>query len=240
MRIDRPLNQFREIVRKSNNDDMELLKYVFEKSDNISLWIIGLSIGGISIFANNITDIQNEISPYYLKPILLLLTISVTSGIIYRGFYLYFFVVLNHTFKAIEIVFSNRRMMDTESILTGNETIKELVVKVLNGTGDDLSYLITAFNNVDENAKEIIYKSIVDHYLKSVEFAQRDTALSLEFIADTYSKFFGMNKEKLLKKLENPSVGRGRYKIFLTLTMVFYFLYILTFIAALFAFVFAT
>jgi len=240
MRIDRPFDQLRDIFRTSNSDSKELLKYVFEKSDNISLWIIGLSIGGISIFANNIADIQKVISPCYLRPILLLLTISVTSGIIYRSLYLYFFVVLNNTIRGIDISFSKRKMMDTESYLTGKETFKELVDKVLDGTGDDLSYLISAFNKIDDLAKGILYRSVVDHYLKSVEFAQRDTDLALEFVADTYSKFYGTNKEKFLNKLKSPSTGGNQYKKTLILTTIFYFIYILTFIAALFTFVYAT
>ena len=240
MRIDRPFDQFREIFRTSNNDSRELLKYVFEKSDSISLWIIGLSIGGISIFANNIADIQKVISPCYLRPILLLLAISVTSGIIYRGLYLYFFVVLNSTIKGIDIAFSNRKTMDTESNLTGNENFKELVTKVLDGTGDDLSYLMTAYNDVNDAARIILYKSVVDHYLKSVEFAQKDTDLALDFVADTYAKFYGLNKEKFLNKLKSPNPGGNQYKRTLILTTIFYFIYILTFITALFTFVYAS
>lgn len=240
MKIDRPFDQFREIFRNSNNESKDLLKYVFEKSDNISLWIIGLSIGGISIFANNIADIQKVISPCYLRPILLLLAISVTSGIVYRGLYLYFFVVLNHTIRGIDIAFSNRKTMDTESNLTGQETFKELVDKVLDGTSDDLSYLLPVFNDIDDAARVILYKSVVDHYLKSVEFAQRDCDLAFDFVADTYSKFYGLNKEKYLNKLKNPRTGGSQYKRTLILTTIFYFIYILTFIAALFTFVYAT
>ena len=65
--IDRPFDQFRDIFNKSSQDSRDLLKYVFEKSDNISLWIIGLAIGGISIFANKIADIQKAISPDILN-----------------------------------------------------------------------------------------------------------------------------------------------------------------------------
>lgn len=235
MKIDRPLDQLREIFRASNRESKELLKYVFEKSDNISLWIIGLSIGGISIFANNIADIQKVISLCYLRPILLLLAISVTSGIIYRGLYLYFFVVMNNTLRGIDIAFSNSKSMDTESNLTGKETFKELVDKVNDGFGDDLSYLLPAFENIDEKARVEVYKSVVDHYLKSLEFAQQDEDRALDFVADTYSNFFGMNKEKFLRKIKSPEAGgANQYRWTLVLTTIFYFIYILTFIAALF------
>ncbi len=238
--INRPFDQLREIFRTSNKESKDLLKYVFEKSDNISLWIIGLSIGGISIFANNIADIQKTISPDLLRPILLLLTISVTSGIIYRSLYLYFFVVLNNTIRGIDIAFSNLKMMDTESQLTGNENFTELVKKVYKGTGDDLSYLQQAYDEVDHSAKTVLYNSVVDYYLKLVEFAQKDIDLALDFIANTYSKFFGKNKEKYLEKLKNPNTGANQYKWTLILTTAFYLIYILAFIGALFTFVIAT
>lgn len=239
MNIDRPFDQFLEIFRSSNRESRVLLKYVFEKSDNISLWIIGLSIGGISIFANNIADIQKVISPCFLRPILFLLSISVTSGIIYRLLYLYFFVVLDNTLRGIDIAFSNQRTMDFESILDGNETFKELVETLKDGFGEDLSYLIPVYDNIDTKAKEELYKSVVDHYLKRVNFAQTDANTVLDFIAETYSKFYGKSKEKILRQFNSPNPGR-QYKWTLRLTMIFYVIYITTFIAALFTFVYAS
>ena len=240
MRIDRPFDQLREIFRTSNRESRELLKYVFEKSDNISLWIIGLATGGISIFANNIGDIQKVVSPCLLRPILLLLAISVTSGIIYRGLYLYFFVVQNNIMTGIDIAFSNQKILDMESTLDGSETFNGLIEKVKDGTGDDLSYLIQAYDNIDNTAKAELYKSVVDHYLSIVNFAKRDTDLVLDFVADTYSKFYGKSKEKFLKKLKNLKPRAGQYKWTVILTSVFYLVYILSFIAALFLFVYAS
>lgn len=78
---------------------------------------------------------------------------------------------------------------------------KKLVEKAKDGFGDDLYYLIPAYENMDDKAKVELYKSVVDHYLNSVEFAQKDTNLALDFIADTYSKFYGTSKEKYLKNL---------------------------------------
>ena len=237
MQAPRPFDQYRQIFRTQNAESKELLKFVFEKSDSISLWIIGLSISGISVFANNIANIQKVLPPSCLKPILLLLAVSVTAGIIYRALFLYFFVVLNNTQRGIDIAFSNELSMDTESLLNGNETFEELI-KVVKDNSGDLSYLLNVYNTIDENAKVILYKSVVDHYLKSVEFAKEDTTLVVDFIADTYSKFTGVSKEKYLKKINSHNAGQ-QYKWTLRLTTVFYLTYILTFVAALFLFIYA-
>jgi len=239
MKIDRPFDQLREIFRAANNENKELLKYVFEKSDSISLWIIGLSVGGISIFANNITGLQGLIPLCKLRPILLLLAISVTTGILYRAFYLYFFVVLNNAMRGIDIAFSNRQTMHTSSELTGKETYDELLRRVKNCTGEDFFHLIPEYNKMDEDAKKILYNNMVDFYIRSVEFAKKDTENALDFIADTYSKFYGANEVKYLEKLKSGGDASAQYRRTLILTSVFYLIYIVTFFIALFLFVYS-
>jgi hypothetical protein len=239
MKIERPFDRFLEIFRTSNRESKELLKYVFEKSDNISLWIIGLAIGGISFFANNIADIQNIISPCYLKPILLMLAISVTSGIIYRGLYLYLFVLLDDSCRGIDIAFSNQEMIDLESNLDGSESFSQVVDTLKNGFVEDLSCLIPVYEKINAEAKQELYDSVVNHYLKRIEFAQLDANNALDFVADTYSKFFGKSKEKFLKALNDGSFAK-KYKWTICLTSIFYVVYILAFILALFTFVLAT
>ena len=236
MKIKRPFDQFLEIFRTSNRESKELLKYVFEKSDNISLWMIGLAIGGISIFANNIANIQEVISPFYLKPILLLLSISVTCGIIYRILYLYLFVLLDANFRGIDIAFSNEQMMDLESNLNGSENFAEVVGTLKNGFMEDLSYLIPVYNKITSEAQQELYESVVNHYLKRVEFAQLDADNALDFVAETYSKFFGKSKEKFLKEFKDNSIAK-KYMWIVRLTSLFYLVYIFTFVTALFIFV---
>ncbi len=107
--IDRPFDQLRDIFKDANSHSKELFKYVFEKSDSISLWIIGLSVGGISIFANNIGKVRDSVNPQFLSPILYLLAISVTSGIIYRVLFLNFYVLLSQTLDGIDVDLLEKR-----------------------------------------------------------------------------------------------------------------------------------
>jgi len=234
--IERPFNQLRDLFRENNKLNKELLRYVFEKSDNISLWIIGLAIGGITIFANNIGKVKGAINSDSLLPILYLLAASVTTGILYRISYLYFFVVLEQTANGIDIAFSRQETMDTESFLKGNETYEELLKVVESGTGADFAHLIQLHINSDETNKKLLYDSMVKHYLESVAFAKKDRELAFDFIADTYSKFIGISKEKYIKRMESQNIGR-QFKWTLRITSFLYFSFILTFIIALFLFV---
>ena len=118
--IERPFNQIRDTFKKANINNKELVTYVFEKSDSISLWIIGLSISGISIFASDIGNIKHAFKPGSLSVLMVLLAVSVASGIIYRILYLNMYVQINHIMNGIDISFNRKKTMDTESFLTGN------------------------------------------------------------------------------------------------------------------------
>ena len=234
----RPFDYIRDTFKRTNEQNKELLKFVFEKSDSISLWIIGLAIGGISIFANNIGNIKTTIPACYLKPILILLVISVTCGIIYRTLYLYFFVVLSHTMQGIEISFSRDPVMDTESIITGEETIEELFGAIKNGFGEDHSALIPLYYEKSVDDKKKMRDDFIIHYLNLVSFAQKDTELGFDFVADTYSKFTGKKKEKIISGFKNNS-SVSQFLVSKWLTILFYIIYMLSFVLALFLYALA-
>ncbi len=240
MKIESPSTLIKEIFRTINRDNRETLKYVFEKSDGFALWVIGIAIGGISFFANNIGNVKNAISTGQLKLLLCLLAISVASGILYRVSYLYFYLIINSTYQGMEIAFSERKTMSLKSNLSGNEKFEELIKIVKEDIGDDLNILpqlAQLYAKSDDNAKLELEKSIVEHYEKSIEFAKSDYALGLDYVADTYSKFTGRKKAKLLERMKNPI--SAKYQLTLALTTICYFVYISTFILALFVFVFS-
>jgi len=233
--IDRPFDQIRDTFREGNAKNKDLVKYVFEKSDSISLWIIGLAVGGISIFANNIGKVKDAVPANYLSAILYLLATSVTAGILYRIFFLRLYVILNQIGDGIDISFTRRETMDTDSFLKGNETYEGVLLVIKNGTGEDLSHHIPLYNNSDDKGKRILYDAAVKHYLANVEFAKRDTELAFDFAADTYSKFTGTDKEKFKSKMINGSYSKS-FKFFKVLTLTLYIIYNLAFIIALFLF----
>jgi hypothetical protein len=238
MKAERPFNILRDIFKRNNKEARELTKYIFEKSDSISLWIIGLSIGGVSLFANNIADIQSTISHCYLKAIIFLLAISVITGLIYRSLFLYFFVLLDGNHRGIDIAFSRIPTMDDESFLNGDETFQELISAVKDNLGD-LSTLLIEYEQKNETEKFKLYSSVVDSYKLSVEFAKKDLEMALDFVAETYANFTGTTKEKFRKQMEGNTSGLS-YKWTIRLTSFFYLIYLLSFISALLLFAIST
>ncbi len=235
--MQRPFDLIRDVFRESNQQNKELLKYVFEKSDGITLWVIGIAVGGISIIINNIANVKSQIQPDSLHAILILLSICVSAGLTYRSSFLYYFVRLSHTARGIDIALSTHALMDTEPNLNGNETFSELLQKVREGFGDDLTHLIPLYSVSSEEDKVKLYNSVVVHYIKSVDFAKRDMEAAFDFVAETYANLTGSKKQKTLDAMQAKQTFFTDFKV-LVICSIFYCIYIASFLSALFLFAF--
>jgi len=234
--IDRPFDQIRDVVRANNQKSRELTKYVFEKSDALSLWLIGLSIGGIGIFASNVLNIKKSIGATPLAIVLILLSISVVAGIIYRNLWLYWFIIQNNISDCIDFDFSREKKMHMQSFLTGNETYQELINTVFLCTGIDYGSFLPVYDSSDDSGKQILYDSMVTYYLNSVEFAKKDYELGVDFMVETLARYSGLSKEKFIKVLQNQNWGVKHRKTIFRIK-IFYWIFTSAFIIALFLFV---
>jgi len=112
------------------------------------------SNGGISIFANNIADIQKVISPCYLNQVLFLLAVSVSSGIFYPHCISLFVAQLDSIIDGIDISFSDEKIVDWRMFLNGRETFEEVPQIIKEQCLSDLSYLLPFYIiRIDANAK---------------------------------------------------------------------------------------
>jgi len=83
-----------ETVTETFFENLDRLKenqrYNFSNSEKFMIWIVGFSIGGLFIIVSNLTQFNQSFSHNILKTILILLSISIISGIVYRwAFYLF-------------------------------------------------------------------------------------------------------------------------------------------------------
>ncbi len=137
---ERPFSVVRNIFKKHTSDSRELNKYAFEKVDNVSLWIIGLSIGTIAALASKLTELNKLLTGGQIKFIFCILFISVVCGIFYRIIYIWYYVLVDGAFRQIEISLSDLDLVDTEFELDGKEPFEELIR--LNKQFQDLEYLL--------------------------------------------------------------------------------------------------
>jgi hypothetical protein len=70
-------------------------RYNFNSSERFMIWIVGFSIGGLSIIVTNITQFSQSFNHSIIQVILVLLSISIISGILYRWFFYLFQIQLS-------------------------------------------------------------------------------------------------------------------------------------------------
>src|SRR5690348_17672665 len=86
----RPFDSIRETFFENLDKLKENQRYNFSNSDKYMVWVVGFAIGGLSIIVTNLTQFNQSFSHSIIKAVLILLSISIISGIIYRwSFYLW-------------------------------------------------------------------------------------------------------------------------------------------------------
>lgn len=233
--MERPYNQIVDTVRALIDKSRDTDKFIFEKSDSIALWLIGLSASGIPIIIGNFNGIKQLIgNTYFIQLILVLLLIAVVSGLFYRITYLFFFAKLSVIMEIMTVNFTRRQTMDTTSFLTGNETYQELVFMLDIGFGKNYEDFIPMYNQSDDGNKKILYDTLVDYYNNNVAWAAKDAELALDFTDSQFRKYLGISPKK-----HNENREINLYKWSRRLSRLFYIIFMLSFIIALIVFVFS-
>jgi len=147
---------------------------------------------------SNLADIGKYISPYNLKVVLVFLFISVFCGIFYRVVYIFYYILIDAAFRIIDVLLSDDEHMDTESSITGNETIDDLIE--LNNQFRNTEGFKEAFNQADDVGKAQILNNLVAWYVRDVAWAKRNLDFTLNDIAETYNKYLGVSKKKFFKE----------------------------------------
>lgn len=227
---ERPYLVIRNIFRKNNSDTKELMKFVIEKMDSISLWIIGLSVGTIAALASKITDITKLLTVGQTKCIFLLLFISVACGIVYRIIYVWLYILVDGGFRQIDTSLSEINIVDTEFDLDGTETFEDLVA--LNSQYQDLPNLLETYNNGSDTYKQQLYDSMVAFNKAETRIAKEELDLSLNTVEEAYKEALGI-KIKLtnLTPTETKKPLR-RMKILRVVCIALYLIFIATFLIA--------
>lgn len=86
----------------------------FNQNDKILVWIVGFSITAITLIVFKIADLNKTYDNGILKTALLLLIITVISGILYRIFALLFMTKYQSKMFFLEGAFSKEKTMPTE------------------------------------------------------------------------------------------------------------------------------
>src|SRR5438552_1341512 len=108
-----------EALRETFFENLDKLRenqrYSYSNSDKYMVWVVGFSIGGLSIIVTNLTQFSQSFNHVIIKTILILLSISIISGVVYRwAFYLFQVQYQNMEFY-LQGAFSNKEIMEIDA-----------------------------------------------------------------------------------------------------------------------------
>lgn len=229
--MQRPSFLYQSIFSKHASQSREVHKYGFEKIDSLSLWIIGLSIGSIYAIITNFKEISFLLSCVEIKNILILLFISVVSGIFCRFSYLYYYVLVDAAFRQIEILSSDLGMVDTEPNLTGTETFEELVELI--SQFKNHNYLLTEYNNSSVSDKTDMYNNLILQYKTETEKAKEELHDTLSIIENAYKISLGEELNLINPNPKQNEKNVFKIKLFRLLFYSLFFIFISTFLFSL-------
>ena len=221
--LERPFITLRRSFKRNNAVHKESVKTVFEKSDNLSLWIIGISLGSISLFISNFKDLQTYLLPKDIKLILLLLFISSICGIVHRLLFIWYYILIDYAFRKIDADLSEKEHMDTENNLTGSETFLDLLI--LNNQFQDVTEYENKYKSSDQETQKNLYNELVVAYIRNTTWAKQNAISAIENIEKIY-------KENLGIKLNFKPKSAMTLKIIKYTSVALYIVFMLCFLFA--------
>lgn len=152
-----------QTVTRAFSENLDKLKenqrYNFDKAEKFMLWIVGFSIGGVSLIVTNLTQFNQTFNHNTVKAVLILLSIFIIAGIVYR----WAFYLLQIHYQGIELylqgAFSNEKIMEMEmepEDITNETDIKEVVRRLKVDFDEDMSYVLDGYTNSTQEKKEFL------------------------------------------------------------------------------------
>lgn len=227
----RPFDFVTEISLKTLIKSKENFIYNFEQLDKILVWIIGFSIGAISLIVSNITDLKTIYCCCVIKQILILLSVSIISGILYRISSLLYLVNYQNIIFYLEGAFSkNEMMMIEEEKLSDNIKIHEVHQKIKAGFDKDYSDVIDLYNKANtEQSKKIYLDYLIEEYRRLSVWSKKEYNYSINYVQNTIGKAFGLTEQQN-KKIQNKTNYSFYLKLWFIIGIISLSVSILTFI----------
>lgn len=120
-----------------------------------------------------------------------------------------FYFFLNQTFRIVDISLSDNSFLDTESQLSGDEDIDRIMQ--LNEQFQDMTEVRKTYPQLTSEFQEKLKQDLIAHYLKSVDWAKKETDITFEIIDGIYHRQFGTKLGSL--NLTNSSTNVAKLKI---------------------------
>jgi len=201
----------------------------FNNSEKFMIWVVGFSIGGLSIIVTNLAQFSNSFDHFTIKTILVLLSTSIISGILYR----WFFYIYQIHYQSIEFylqgAFSRQQIIEINPDDISNENdINEVVRRLKIDYGDDVSHVLDEYAKLNPEGKQIVMNDLKNRYQIMAQSAKQEFEFAMNYAKDTYQKAFGLS-DKIANKMFQPNSSK-KFKLFGKLTTISFLISCLSFI----------
>lgn len=228
----RPFTTIKETFFENLDKIKENQRYNFSNLDKMMIWIVGFSIGGLSIIISNLTDFNQSFSDSVVQTVLTLLAISIITGIIYRLAFYYYQITYQGLEFYLQGAFSDKEVISIDSEDLNNETdVKEIIRRIKNDFGEDVSQILSVFDQLNNEGKILIINDLRNHYHRLGEWAKKDFEFGMDYVKDVYKTAFGLSKKRIAKIFQSNYANK--LKIFGLITSISLTISILSFISVL-------
>ena len=228
----RPFISIKETFFENLDKVKENQRQNFSNLEKMMIWIVGFSIGGLSIIITNLTEFNQSFSDCVVQTVLTLLTTSIISGIIYRLAFYYYQITYQGLEFYLQGAFSDKELMsiDPEDLI--NETdVKEIIRRIKNDFGEDVSQILSVYDQLNNEGKTFIKNDLKNHYQKLGEWAKKDFEFGMDYVKDVYKTAFGLSKKRIEKMFQSNYANK--LKVFGWITSISLIISILSFASVL-------
>jgi hypothetical protein len=222
-----PYNVLKELSKGQFDRNKALLEFGHSQSDSFITWIIGFGVAAISLLVANLEALHRN-GHGSAKPLIVLLTLSICSGLIYRSLSYHMIILYKKLEDYFAGVFADIDMSPIEPDPDIHSASFDEVIRRLN---DDFEEAIPYSNPLTDDQKAIEIPRLRQHYIDLCNHSKKLFDLAIDHWADVNQTAFKISKEKFKKQASNPHIG-FRLRLWAAFASVLYFICILTFMAA--------
>ena len=198
----RPYETVKEIFFENLTQLRENQKYNFSNSEKYMVWIVGFSVGGLSIIVTHLTEFNDLYSRNIIKTTLILLAVSIISGIIYRWAFYLFQIKYQGVEFYLKGAFSNHEIMDIEAEdLSDEQDINEVIRRIKLDFGEDVSHVVEIYKQVDDKMKSFLLNDLKSHHKKTALWAKAEYDLAIQYVKYTFKNAFGISDTRIEKNV---------------------------------------
>ena len=226
----RPFEFVMDTFFESLDNLKENQRYNFNNSEKFMIWVVGFSIGGLSIIVTNLAQFSNSFDHRTIKTILILLATSIISGILYRWFFYIYQILYQNIEFYLQGAFSRQQIMEVNPDDISNENdINEVIRRLKVDYDDDVSYILDEYAKLTEEGKLIVLNDLKTRYQIIAQGVKKEFEFAMDYSKDTFKKAFGLS-DKVANRMFKPNSSR-KFRLFGLLTTIAFLISCLSFIA---------